>query len=174
MRTSLALLAAAAATTIALAGPAAAQDACAKTTEGTAMLADYPAVRAFYDAISTADPALIDCAVAAEWTSTPSAPGTPPGPEGIKPALAGIAASFGTYTFKTEDVIVSGDKVVVRSTATAHQTGPFLGIAPGGDPVQFQTIDIHRLGADGKMVESWHVEDWLSFLFQRGALPLQN
>jgi hypothetical protein len=25
-------------------------------------------------------------------------------------------------------------------------------------------------GADGMVVESWHIEDWLSFLFQVGAM----
>ncbi len=45
--------------------PAFAQDACSETTEGTALLAEHAAVRAFYDAISTGNPDLVDCAVAA-------------------------------------------------------------------------------------------------------------
>ena len=36
--------------------PALAQDACSETTEGTALLAEYAAVRAFYDAISYREP----------------------------------------------------------------------------------------------------------------------
>jgi hypothetical protein len=69
--------------------------------------------------------------------------------------------------------VASGDKVVVRSLVTAVQAQPFLGVPPGETPVTFQTIDIHQLGPDGKLVQSWHVEDWLSFLFARGALPLK-
>ena len=80
---------------------------------------------------------------------------------------------FDQYAFSTEDVIASGDKVVVRSMVTANQTGNFLGVPGGGNPVRFQTIDIHQLGADGKIARSWHVEDWMSFLFQRGALPIK-
>jgi predicted ester cyclase len=150
---------------------AAAQD-CSATTEGTAMLAGYPAVRAFYDALSTGNGDLVDCAVSATWTNTPAAPGTPAGPDGIKPAVTGMSMVFGQYSFETQDVIVADNKVVVRSLVTAQQTGEFLGVAGGGDPVQFQTIDIHQLGDDGKIAQSWHVEDWLTFLLMRGALPL--
>lgn len=157
----------------ALSSPAAAQDACTTTTEGTAKLAEYPAVRAFYDALTTGNADLVDCAVAATWTNTPSAPGTPAGPDGFKPGVTGLRMSFDQYAFTTEDVIVADDKIVVRSTVTANQSGDFLGIKGGGNPAMFQTIDIHQLGDDGKIAQSWHVEDWLSFLFQRGALPIK-
>lgn len=155
-----------------LSTPAWAQD-CSKTTEGTAALADYPAVRAFYDAMTSGDASLVDCAVSAEWLNNPSAPGTPKGPDGFKPSVAGIRAVFSQYSFATQDVVAAGDKVVVRSLVTAVQAQPFLGVAPGETPVTFQTIDIHQLGADGKLAQSWHVEDWMSFLFARGALPLK-
>lgn len=155
-----------------IAGPALAQD-CSKTTEGTAALADYPAVRAFYDAMTSGDASLVDCAVSAEWLNNPSAPGTPKGPEGFKPSVQGIRAVFSEYSFATQDVVATGDKVVVRSLVTAVQVQSFLGVAPGETPVTFQTIDIHQLGADGKLAQSWHVEDWMSFLFARGALPFK-
>ena len=155
-----------------IAAPALAQD-CSKTSEGTAALAEYPAVRAFYDAMTLGEAGLVDCAVSAEWLNNPSAPGTPKGAEGFKPSVAGIRAVFSQYSFATQDVVAAGDKVVVRSLVTAVQAQPFLGVAPGDTPVTFQTIDIHQLGPDGKLTQSWHVEDWLSFLFARGALPLK-
>lgn len=154
-------------------GTALAQDACTITTEGTAKLVDYPALRAFYDALTTGNSDLVDCAVSAAWTNSPSAPGTPAGPDGFKPSVGGMKSLFREYTFETQDVIVAGDKVVVRSMVTAKQAAEFLGVAPGGDAVQFQTIDIHQLDGDGKLAQSWHVEDWLTFLFARGALPIK-
>ena len=155
-----------------IAAPALAQD-CSATSEGTVALADYPAVRAFYDSMTLGDAGLVDCAVGPDWLNNPSAPGTPKGPDGFKPSVGGIRAVFSQYSFATQDVVATGDKVVVRSLVTAVQVAPFLGVAPGETPVTFQTIDIHQLGADGKLAQSWHVEDWLSFLFQRGALPLK-
>ncbi len=154
-----------------LAGAAAAQE-CANVSEGTALLADQPAVRAFYDAMTLGDPALADCALEAGWTNTPSAPGTPTGPEGFKPTVAWIGSVFSGYAFETQDVIVSGDRVVVRSLVTATQIAPFMGVPPADTPVTFQTIDIHQIGADGKIAASWHVEDWLTYLLMRGALPV--
>ncbi|MEQ1768778.1 MAG: ester cyclase [Devosia sp.] len=165
-------LALGAAALVFLAGPASAQDACATTTDGTIKLAAYPSVRAFYDALTTGNPDLVDCAVSATWTNNPSTPDTPAGPDGFKPSVGGIHMVFAQYSFETQDVIVEGDKIVVRSLVTAEQSAPFLGVPAGGTPVQFQTIDIHQLGPDGKLEKSWHVEDWLSFLFARGALPL--
>jgi predicted ester cyclase len=155
-----------------IAAPALAQD-CSKTTEGTAPLAQFPAVRAFYDSMTLGDAGLVDCAVGPDWLNNPSAPDTPKGPDGFKPSVGGIRAVFSQYSFATQDVVATGDKVVVRSLVTAVQVAPFLGVAPGETPVTFQTIDIHQLGADGKLAQSWHVEDWMSFLFQRGALPLK-
>lgn len=155
-----------------VAAPALAQD-CSQTSEGTAALAEYPAVRAFYDSMTLGEASLVDCAVGPEWLNNPAAPGTPKGAEGFKPAVYGMQMLFSQYDFTTEDVVTSGDKVVVRSTVTAVQQGPFLGVPPSDTVVKFQTIDIHQLGPDGKLAQSWHVEDWLSYLMARGALPLK-
>lgn len=156
-----------------IAAPAVAQD-CSRTSDGTAALAAYPAVRAFYDSMTLGDADLVDCAVGPEWLNNPAAPGTPTGPEGFKPAVYGLQMLFGQYAFTTEDVIASGDRIVVRSTVTARQIGPFLGVPPSDNVVTFQTIDIHQLGPDGKLAQSWHVEDWLSYLMMQGALPLKS
>jgi hypothetical protein len=39
-----------------------------------------------------------------------------------------------------------------------------------GKPFSVRAHDIHRFGADDMVLESWHIEDWLSFLFQVGAM----
>lgn len=72
----------------------------------------------------------------------------------------------------TDSEVTRYKAAAVRSTVTAKQEGEFLGLPGGGESVAFQTIDIHRLGADGKIAQSWHVEDWLTFLLMRGALPI--
>ncbi len=67
-----------------------------------------------------------------------------------------------------DDVLVAGDKVAVRSTGRGTQQGPLLGIPPTGRQVEFMAIDIHRL-ANGQIAETWHIEDYLSVIFQLGA-----
>jgi hypothetical protein len=45
-----------------------------------------------------------------------------------------------------------------------------VGVAATDKPFSMRAHDIHRFGADGMVVESWHIEDWLSFLLQVGAM----
>jgi hypothetical protein len=43
-------------------------------------------------------------------------------------------------------------------------------VAATDKPFSVRAHDIHRFGADGMVLESWHIEDWLSFLFQVGGM----
>ncbi|MCW5696585.1 MAG: ester cyclase [Bauldia sp.] len=150
---------------------ASAQETC-PTTERTELLAAYPAVRAFYDTYNTGDASLIDCALDAGWVTNPRNPAQSVGPAGMRETIAGVAASFASLTFDIRDVVVAGDRIVVRSDLTVLQSGSFLGVDPSAEPLTIMNIDIHRVGSDGRIVETWHVEDWLSYLLQRGILPL--
>jgi predicted ester cyclase len=58
-----------------------------------------------------------------------------------------------------------GDFVTVRSRATGTPTGPFFGVDGQGRSFDIMTIDIHEL-KDGKIVRSYHVEDWAGALQQ--------
>ena len=80
-------------------------------------------------------------------------------------------ASFPDFTPVNADMIAEGDKVVVRSTIRATHSGPFASVPASGRKIEIMAIDIHQICND-KIVASWHVEDWLSGLFQMGGLPL--
>ena len=147
-----------------------ADPALAQTEELTARLADYPAVRAFYDAFNAHDASGFDRAVAGDWISTPS---QEPGREPFKQMIQGVFQTFPDLQFRVEDVVAEGDRVAVRTTGTGTQAGEFVGVPATNRPVTFQTIDIHRVAGD-RIVETWHVEDWLSVLFQLGTLPLNQ
>ena len=67
-----------------------------------------------------------------------------------------------------EDVLVAGDKAAVRSTIRGTHEGELFGIPGTGQPIEFMAIDIHRL--EGRQIaETWHIEDFVSVLFQIGA-----
>ena len=51
----------------------------------------------------------------------------------------------------------------------ATQAGEFAGFPAKGRPFNIMAIDIDQF-MDGKVVKTWHVEDWLSGLFQMGSL----
>jgi predicted ester cyclase len=69
-----------------------------------------------------------------------------------------------------DDVLVSGDKVVVRLTASGTQTGELMGIPASGKHVTWTDILIYRV-AGGKIVEEWFSGDYLGLMQQIGAMP---
>lgn len=57
------------------------------------------------------------------------------------------------------DVLVSGNKIVVRGRMTGTPNRPLMGVDPQGRSFRVMTVDIHEI-ADGKIVHSFHLEDW--------------
>ena len=80
----------------------------------------------------------------------------------------GFNTMFTGLKITNGDIIESGDEVVVRSTMEGAQTAPFAGFPSKGRPVKIMAIGIHQI-KDGKVMKSWHIEDWLGGLFQMGA-----
>jgi steroid delta-isomerase-like uncharacterized protein len=126
--------------------------------------------KGFYQAFASHAKDQLDSVLAADWIDVPMAPGQKPGLAGMKAAMDGYYATFPDFTPTNDDFIASGDKVVVRSTITATQRGAFAGVAATGKSISVMAIDIHRI-CNGRIAETWHVEDWLSGLFQMGGLP---
>jgi predicted ester cyclase len=69
-----------------------------------------------------------------------------------------------------EDLIAEGDKVVARWRSRATHQGDYMGIAPSGKEVQFTGISFYRI-EEGKIAESWNIEDQLGLMRQIGAIP---
>lgn len=92
------------------------------------------------------------------------------GPAGFRQAIAVFRSGFPDAHFTLEDILVDGDKVVVRWTCQGTHQGVFRGIAPTGKRVKFTGIAIYRI-TDGKIVERWAEEDGLSLFEQLGGLP---
>lgn len=67
--------------------------------------------------------------------------------------------------WEVQEMIQEGNTVVVRSRATGTPNGPLFGVDGKGKSFDILTIDIHTL-ADGKIVTSYHVEDWAGALQQ--------
>lgn len=58
------------------------------------------------------------------------------------------------------DIIIEGDKFVVRSIATGTPNGDFMGLPTNGTKsFKMMTIDVHKI-VGGKIVEVHHLEDW--------------
>ena len=141
----------------------------ARAQDGTPAAADVEAiVRAFYEPFNTGDTSIYDTVLTADWADHPLGMGQEPGREGFKPVIEFFRGIFPDLQVTNEDIIISGDKAVVRSTIRGTHEGNLFGVPGTGTSVEFMAIDIHRL-ENGMIAESWHVEDFLSVLFQLGV-----
>jgi predicted ester cyclase len=67
------------------------------------------------------------------------------------------------------EVLVSGDRVIVRGEASGGPVKTFLGVEPGGRRFKVMSIDVHTI-EKGKIVRSYHLEDWAGAMRQlRGS-----
>lgn len=90
--------------------------------------------------------------------------------EGLKKFFSGLYDAFPDQQYTLDDVIVEGDKAVVRWTFTGTHKGAFMGIPPTNKKVAFWEIEIHRL-AGGKQAEAWARLDTLGLMQQLGVIP---
>lgn len=70
-----------------------------------------------------------------------------------------------------EELIVAGDTVVGRWTATGTHTRPLPGVAATGKRIAIGGITIYRI-AGGKIVEAWEQLDMLGMWQQLGVVTL--
>jgi steroid delta-isomerase-like uncharacterized protein len=93
-----------------------------------------------------------------------------PGIEGYKQMVTEFRNAFPDLRVKNEDVIVEGDKVVVRWTAQGKQSGQLMNIPPTNKQVTLKGVDI-LLVENNKIIERWGEFDALGMLSQLGVLP---
>jgi steroid delta-isomerase-like uncharacterized protein len=129
-------------------------------------------VRRFIDEIfvqgrrETVDELLADDFVAHTWPST----GHPK--DDLKGAIDRTSKALTDPRFTIDDMIAEGDRVAVRLTAQATQTGELMGMPASGKTYEIGEIHIFRL-RDGKVTEHWHQFDQIGMMKQLGAMPGQ-
>ena len=70
--------------------------------------------------------------------------------------------------WEIKEILVSGNQVIVRGEATGTPAGEFMGEPYTGKSFKLMSIDIHTLEG-GKMVRTYHIEDWLGAVRQLSA-----
>lgn len=134
---------------------------------------DKAAIDAFYGAFNTKDLGKLDAALSANWDDLPLAPHQGPGREGFKPTAQYFFTAFPDLHVTNEQIVSEGNLVVVRSTLAGTQRGEFSGMAPSGKPFSIMVMDMHEM-QDGKIIRTWHVENWLGMMFATGAWPAKK
>ena len=67
--------------------------------------------------------------------------------------------------WEIKEVLIAGERVIVRGEASGTPSGIFRGILTSGKSFKIMSIDIHTI-EDGKIKRSYHVEDWAGAMRQ--------
>jgi len=131
---------------------------------------DKAAVQTFYDFLSNPASeehaaAFMD-ATAESWESIGDYSGKNKNREELVGQVSGFFAKLmPDLKWEVQEMVQEGEVVVVRSRATGTPNGPLFGVDGMGKSFDILTIDMHTL-EDGKIVKTYHVEDWAGALQQ--------
>jgi steroid delta-isomerase-like uncharacterized protein len=95
------------------------------------------------------------------------------GPDGLKRVVTMYRAAFPDVRMTVDDVIASGDRVVLRWHSEGTHRGELAGLAPTGVHGSVTGISIDRW-QDGKIVEAWIEWDNMGLARQLGAAPAEG
>ena len=82
--------------------------------------------------------------------------------------VGGFAKSIPDLRFDIKEVLVAGDRVIVRGEVTGTPAGDLFGVPHTGKSFRIMAIDIQTI-RDGKIAKTFHMENWLSALGQLRA-----
>ena len=82
--------------------------------------------------------------------------------------VSNFANSIPDLKFDIKEVLLAGDRVVVRGEVTGTPAGELLGAPHTGKSFRIMAIDIQTI-RDGKIAKTYHMENWLSALAQLRA-----
>lgn len=137
------------------------------------VISNRPLMQRFVQFINTADPKLADELVSPKAIFfVPDRPDPLTGPAGYMEIINMMRSGFPDIQWTLEETIAEGDNIVARYTMRGTHQGAFMGVAPTGNKIAVQALNIYRF-ADGKIVEELGQPDLLGLLHQIGGLKAQ-
>ena len=127
--------------------------------------------RRLVEGISTGHLEVIDEVIAPNAVEHALPPGLPANREGFRMFFTGFRAAFPDLTYKIEDELSDGDKVMHRVTGSGTMKGDFQGMKANNKKASWQEMHIARFDASGKLVEHWGTADQVDMLTQLGFMP---
>ncbi len=139
---------------------------------GTALADDKAKVQVFYDFLSNpgseSHASALKKVVAEDWQSIGDYSSKTKSREKFIMQLGGFAKLIPDMNWKVEEILQDGNRYIVRGRATGTPKGPMFGVDGKGKGFEIMSIDIHTV-EDGKIVKTYHVEDWAGALRQLKA-----
>jgi steroid delta-isomerase-like uncharacterized protein len=125
----------------------------------------------FYELLSAGDIDGFGPLLADDFVEHEETPCLAPGKEGVIDFFRMYRAALPDLRMVPDDILASGDKVVIRLRAIGTNEGEFMGMPATGRSIDKQTIDITRFGDDGLAHEHWGVVDSMTMMQQLGLVP---
>jgi steroid delta-isomerase-like uncharacterized protein len=116
------------------------------------------------------DFALFDELFADDFVDHTPQPGTTADKSGVLVLYNRLRDAFPDFRPEIHWQTAEGDVVTTYKTYHGTHLGDFLGIAPTGKAIHFETVDAMRV-RDGKITDHWGVANLYSVLQQLGQLP---
>ena len=82
--------------------------------------------------------------------------------------VGNFASSIPDMKFDIKEVLVAGERVIVRGEVTGTPAGDLFGVPHTGKSFRMMAIDIQTV-KEGKIAKTFHIENWLSALGQLRA-----
>jgi predicted ester cyclase len=112
---------------------------------------------------------LIDALVRPEFRNRTVEPGQRDDRAGIGETVAAMHEAFSGLRIEILHCVGEGELVATHKMFRGRHTGPWFGLPPSGNPVEFPVMDLVRY-RDGQWAEHWAVADVVSLLGQTGGL----
>jgi ketosteroid isomerase-like protein len=82
--------------------------------------------------------------------------------------VSNFATTIPDMTFAIKEVLVAGDRIVVRGEVAGTPSGDLFGVSHSGKSFRVMAVDIQTV-RDGKIAKTYHMENWLSAIGQLRA-----
>jgi predicted ester cyclase len=116
------------------------------------------------------DFAVFDELFADDFVDHTPQPGTTPDKEGVRLLYTTLREAFPDFRADIGWQTVDDDLVTTYKVYSGTHLGTFLGVAPTGREIHFETVDAMCV-RDGKITDHWGVANLLSAMMQLDALP---
>ena len=136
----------------------AASPASAQMTEEAARASLVPFYKALNAVIAKEAPELIKQSTTPEWVTCRGNDLCNTRDE----VVAGVGQRLKTIPdlkWEIKEVLVAGNRVIVRGEATGTPAGELMGALTNGKSFKLMSLDVHTLEG-GKVTRTYHVEDW--------------
>ena len=82
--------------------------------------------------------------------------------------VTSFATSIPDLKFDIKEVLVAGDRVIVRGEVSGTPAGDLFGVPHTGKSFRIMAVDIQTI-KDGRIAKTFHMENWLSAIGQLRA-----